>query len=245
MKKIHEFLGRPVVTVLLFALAIGLLAGSGVGGARAALNVQSEIYESTVQLPSIGVQLLENGKVVSGNDTLLKDMLKNKEGPDDAVLKPGKIYKEELAVRNNGSIEEFVRVTVQKYWLDAEGNKAPEMDSDWIQLGFVKNGDWVIDDAATTEERTVLYYTSALPAGKDSTPLMESITLDGKIAEKVTQEVVKNGELTTITTTFIYDGYRLCLKATVDSVQTHSGQEAVKSAWGRSVTASDSTLSLG
>lgn len=240
MAKIRQFLGKPVVTVLLFALAIGLLAGSGVGGARAALNVQSEIYESTVELPSIGVQLLENGKPVSGDSKLLADLLGG-----DKVLKPGKTYSEVLSVRNNGTIDEFVRVTVQKYWLDANGNKAPTMDSDWIQLGFVTDGSWVTDTAASTEERTVLYYTSALPVGAESKPLMESITLDGKVAEKVTQTIVKDGDLTTITTTFVYDGYRLCLKATVDSVQTHSGQAAVKSAWGRSVTVSGNTLSLG
>ena len=245
MKKIHEFLGRPVVTVLLFALAIGLLAGSGVGGARAALNVQSEIYESTVELPSIGVQLLENGKAVSGNDALLKDLLKNSTGTTDNMLKPGKTYSEVLSVYNNGTIDEFVRVTVQKYWLDKDGNKTPAMDSDWIQLGFVKGGDWVIDDAATTEERTVLYYTSALPVGAESKPLMESITLDGTVAQKVTQTSVKEGDLTTITTVFDYDGYKLCLKAAVDSVQTHSGQAAVKSAWGSNVTVSGNTLSLG
>ena len=243
MKKIHEFLSRPVVTVLLFALAIGLLAGSGVGGARAALNIQSEIYESTVVLPTIGVQLLEKkgDKFTPVEGDLLEALL-----GEDKVLKPGKIYKEGLAVRNTGTIDEFVRVTVQKYWLDAKGNKTPAMDSDWIQLGFVTGGGWVIDDAATTEERTVLYYTSALPVGEDSTPLMESITLDGKVAKMVTQtRDPAEGYPATITTTFNYDGYKLCLEATVDSVQTHNGQAAVKSAWGRNVTVSGNTLSLG
>lgn len=239
MAKFRAFLAKPAVTVLLFLLAIGLLTGGGVGGARAALSVQSEVYESTVELPSIGVQLLENGQAVSGDGALMKSMLGG-----DTVLKPGKTYSEVLAVQNNGTIDEFVRVTVQKYWLDSTGAKAPFMDSSWITLGLVTDG-WVVDTAASTEERTVLYYTSALPAGSAPVTFMESVTLDGKIAQKVTQNAVKSGDLTTITTVFDYDGYQLCLKASVDSVQTHSGQEAVKSAWGRSVTVSGNSLSLG
>ena len=239
MAKFREFLAKPVVTVLLFALAIGLLAGSGIGGARAALNEQSEIYKSTVELPTVGVRLLENGAVPK-EGKLLTNLLGG-----DKVLQPGKIYTEELSVENTGSIEEFVRVTVQKYWLNAKGEKAPAMDSSWIHLGFATDG-WVIDDKdpSLTEERTVLYYTSALPAGQASTPLMKTICLDGKVAEKVTQESRTSGSKTIITTTFYYNGYQLCLKATVDAVQINNAQDAIKSAWGRSVTVSGKTLSL-
>ena len=46
MKKIKHFLAKPIVTVLLLVMAVGLLLGSGVQGTRAALNYYSDTYQS-------------------------------------------------------------------------------------------------------------------------------------------------------------------------------------------------------
>ena len=238
MAKFRQFLSKPIVTAILLVLALALLGGGTVDSARAALNLRSEFYDSEVKLPTIGVQLLENGKAVSGKEALLTGFL------GDKMLLPGKTYEEKLAVANNGTIDEFVRVTVLKYWLDPKGDKSPAMDSQWIKLGFVTDGVWTIDKSSSTEERTVLYYGSALKVGETSTLFMNSVTIDGKVAEKVTQEKTVNGSLTTITTTYDYDGYKFCIKATVDSVQTHNAQDAVKSAWGRDVTVSGDSITL-
>ena len=227
MKKIRDFLSRPAVTAVLFLLAAVLLAGSTVTGARAALNIYSENYDAQINLPDIGVALLENEKVVSGKDALLQDLL----GEDEELL-PGKKYPEILAVRNTADIPEYVRVTVYKYWLDEDGKKSHDLDSDWIELGFVTGDGWVIDADSTTEERTVLYYGPILPVGGESSPFLESITINGDIIYKVTQETTTVGGLTTITTTFDYDGYSFCLEASVDAVQTHNAQDAQNSAWG-------------
>ena len=59
MKKFREFLSKPVVTVVLFALALLLLGSGTVGGARAALNIESQYYNSEVELYDIGVALIE------------------------------------------------------------------------------------------------------------------------------------------------------------------------------------------
>lgn len=240
MAKFRQFLAKPVVTIILFALALGLLSTGTIGGARAVLSEFSSVYESQVSTREIGVTLLENGKAVSGSKAMLKDFL-----GDDPQLLPGKRYTETLAVSNSGRIDQFVRVTVQAYWLDPDGNKAPEMDSKWIKLGFVTNNGWKIDASAQTEERTVLYYGSVLPVGRTSTPFLDSVTVDGKVAKMVHQTSVTEDGLTTITTTFDYDGYQLCLCASVDAIQTHNAQEAIKSAWGRNVTVSGDTLSIG
>ena len=45
--------------------------------------------------------------------------------------------------------------------------------------------------------------------------------------------------LTTITTTYEYDGAQFVLEATVDAVQTHNAKDAIKSAWGVDVNISD------
>ena len=91
MKKIREFLSRPVVTVTLFALALVLLGRSTLGGARASLTVESQDYNSQVKTFNIEVALVENGTEVKedGEDggKLLKNLLANN---GDTALKTGK-----------------------------------------------------------------------------------------------------------------------------------------------------------
>ena len=56
---------------------------------------------------------------------------------------------------------------------------------------------------------------------------------------------VKKNYYTTITTTYEYDGAQFVLEASVDAVQTHNAQSAIKSAWGVDVGISDNgALSL-
>ena len=238
MKKFREFLSKPVVTVVLFALALLLLGSGTVGGARAALNIESQYYNSEVELYDIGVALIEqqangNFKVVAGKNALMGET-----SPIGAAIKtdgkllPGKTYSEVLAVRNTAAINEYVRVSVFKYWQDKDGNKVPEMYSKWIQLGFVTGNGWEIDESSTTEERTMLYYGPKVAPGEDTTPFLSTVTIDDTILTKVSQTTdVKNG-VTVITTSYIYNGNRFCIDVIVDSVQDHNAEQAKISAWG-------------
>ena len=239
MAKFRQFLAKPAVTAVLLVLAVALLGSGGVGSARAALNQYSEYYDSEVVLPEIDVTLLENGQAVSGSDVLLNNVLSSGE-----KLHPGKKYdltnSEKLTVYNSGSIEAIVRVTVQQYWKNPNGEKAPLMKAEWIDLGLGGAG-WTIDGASTTKERTVLYYDSFLPPGGETASFLKSITVNSDVTKKVTQTNDGNGK---ITTTYDYNGYQMCIRVKVDAVQTHNAADAVKSAWGKSVTVSGSSITL-
>ena len=224
MKRIRDFLSRPIVTVALFALALVLLGGSTLGGARAALTVESQDYNSQVETSNIKVVLVENGNEVEDEGTLLGDLL---ERNGDETLKTGKHYNETLAVKNTGAIDAYVRVSVYKYWLDG-GEKYPAMDSKWIQPGFVTGSGWSIDKASTTEERTILYYSPVLASGDTSSPFLNYVYIDNAAAKQVTQETEDN----VITTTYVYNGKSFCLEVHVDGVQTHNADKAKTSAWG-------------
>ena len=238
MKKFREFLSKPVVTVVLFALALLLLGSGTVGGARAALNIESQYYNSEVELYDIGVALIEqqangNFKVVAGKNALMGETSPIGTAiKTDGKLLPGKTYSEVLAVRNTAQIDEYVRVSVFKYWQDANGNKAPEMYSKWIQLGFVTGNGWEIDESSTTEERTMLYYGPKVAPGEDTTPFLSTVTIDDTILTKVHQDVFKEDGITKIQTTYIYNGNRFCIDVIVDSVQDHNAEQAKISAWG-------------
>lgn len=240
MKKFREFLSKPVVTVVLFALALLLLGSGTVGGARAALNIESQYYNSEVELYDIGVALIEqqtngNFKVVAGKNALMGESTPVAAAiKKDGKLRAGVRYPEVLAVRNTAEINEYVRVSVFKYWVDEKGNKFPEMDSNWIQLGFVTGNGWTIDKTpgSSTEERTILYYEPVLAPGEESTPFLSSVLIDNALVNKVKESQETIGDKTVIKWEYIYNGKQFCLEVIVDSVQDHNAEQAKISAWG-------------
>lgn len=250
MMKKKKFPFRVTTAVLLSASAV-LLIGSTVGSTRAALTYYSENYGAEVTVSNIGVSLLENGETVSRRDydsngewnetsgALLADL-------QEETIVPGKEYDEALAVSNSGSIDSYVRVILNKSWTDSEGSTDPNLSPDLIDLNLLTDNGWIIDEDASTAERTILYYTNILPAGETTPALSDTVRIDPAVADKVTEEVTtdENG-YKTITFTYAYDGYTFELEAEVNAVQTHNAQDAIKSAWGVDVdVADDGTISL-
>ena len=233
----------PKITVLLLAASAVLLVGSGVGSARAALTYYSENYSAQMNMQSIGVSLVENDTVVSSRDYVSDDqwegttegtLLANMLGEDETFT-PGKRYDEAISVKNSGNIDTFVRVILTKSWQDAEGKKNTSLSPDLIELNFLTDNGWVIAEDQSTPERTVLYYTKALPVGESTTALSDTI----RVNEAIAQDVTKTVEGNTIRYTYKYDGYSFHVNAEVDAVQTHNAQEAIKSAWGVDVSVND------
>lgn len=272
---IRKILASPAVTVALFAVAAVMLLTSTIGGTRAALTYQSENYIAQVALDHIGVTLLENEKEISWryytreSDTqyklitetgkLLTNMLAEGE-----KLQLGKQYEEKLAVANSGGIDEYVRVTIYKYWLPAETEKKAaesadeklpsrpkmqELDPNLIHLNLVNQDVWLKDTEASGneesnvyKERTVLYYKNILKVGEMTEPFCDSLTIDREIASKVREEVTTDGNYTTIKTIYAYDGVEFVVEVEVDAVQDHNAQDAILSAWGRRVEIENGSL---
>ena len=226
--------------IILVASSAIMLAASTIGSTKATLTYMSDNYLAQIDIKSIGVTLTENGNDVSWRDykhkdddwseatgMLLGDMLKDA-GDEKLIL--DKKYDEKLAVKNSGSIDEYVRVTVQHYWADKEtGDKLSKLDPSKIQIDFTNDG-WTEDKSAET----------ILKKGQTSNDFTDKISISGDIAAIVgqTSQTDDNG-LTTITTTYEYDGASFVLEATVDAVQTHNAEDAIKSAWGVDVNISD------
>lgn len=250
MKRTKKTSHGKATTILLGASAV-LLLSSAIGSTRAALTYYSDNYTAKVTVSQIGVSLLENGDVVASRDyngdkwnetseALLQDMI-----PKGDKLVPGKSYEEELTVKNSGSIDEYVRVSIVKSWVDKDGKKETTLTPDLIELNLTNAG-WIVDESASTAERTVLYYTTPLAPGEAAKPFADTLRIDNSVAERMTQTSVtdENG-YTTITTTYDYDGVTFNVEAQVDAVQTHNAEDAIKSAWGVDAQISeDGTLSL-
>ena len=234
-------------------LALFLLMGliflvSTVGGTRAAL-IESETYETQFEMYHIGITLNEGGKPltwrnyqdgdwhVNADTELLKDLTE---------IKYGQLYKEELSVTNSGQIDEYVRVTIYKYWLDENGQKTSALDAKLIHLNLTDDADWILDTDYSTDERTVLYYALPLESGKTTPLFLNSIILDGSIKNYIIQtETAPDADgYTVVTNIYKYDGKTFCIDVEADGVQTHNAKEAAQSAWGRAITISGDRLSL-
>ena len=256
----------PVMTGILFLLAAVLLFAGTVGGTQAALTVKSNNYYSAFDLDHIGVTLYENGTAVAfrnyGNKAASGftekqggNLVLNSLG-DDKDLRIGKQYPFEIMAQNTGTIDQYVRVTIRKYWVEqasAAGSK------DWfhgdsgtkildeiyqpkyIQLGYkgaensYNSGKWVLDSGSHTEERDIYYYNGILEPGASTEPLFDSLSISKSVAKECvkTTETTADGKIKT-TYTYAYDGYAFVVEAEVDAVQTHHASKAMTNAWGTS-----------
>lgn len=242
---IKRFLRSPITTVALFVIAAGLILGGGVSATRAALTARSEFFGAQIELSDIETAITENGEVVGGKeDSQAKDALLG----EKRFLKPNKLelsedgslsnfeigrtYDEVLAVRNIGNIDQYVRVTVRKYWEGADGKKRTDLDPDLIVLNYPEGNGWVIDTDASTPERTVLYYqdiircedndkTENAGASQDTKPFVDKLTISSDVLTSMTGDE------------YDYEDVTFRIEAEVDAVQTHNDQEAMMGAWGR------------
>lgn len=244
---------KRLAPVLLLGGSISLFLLSAVGSARAALTYYSENYAMEMTVSSIGVTLEENEKTVSyrnylendwsdsGSGQLLQHLTKEGAGK----LEPGRQYPERLQVTNSGAIDSYVRVILYKSWQDEAGNKITTLSPDLIELEFTQDSGWVIDEKASTEERTVLYYTRPLLSGESTPALCESLCVAPEIFRWIQQETRTTEEGEIIHFSRQYEGCWMNLEAEVDAVQTHNAEEAIRSAWGVDVEIEeDGTLGL-
>ena len=243
---------RKKATWLMVGAACVLLLCSTIGSTRAALTYYSDNYVAKITVSQIGVSLLENGAAVSSRDydgdewnvatnsgaggaqaadgtagsasangALLIGMLGEGER-----LALNKKYEEKLSVKNSGSIDEYVRVRVYRYWMK-DGKKVTTLSPDLIDLHFVNTDRWVRSGEETTE-CVELFYKGALASGEETAAFADTIRIDGRLASEASVETKGN----TVTTTYKYDGVEFHVDVEVDAVQTHNAQDAIKSAWG-------------
>lgn len=255
-RKVKDILKGSAGTWLLLGAAAFFLLGSTVGSASAALTYFSENYTAQVAMYDIGVTLVETS-VGGTNDISSRDYSGSNDAwnetqgellaymldETDGELHLGHAYQEELAVKNSGNIDQYVRVRIYKYWTDENGEKLQDLAPSLIDLNLTDSG-WIMDEASETEERVSLYWPQILAPGETTAALSDTLTIDSSVASKVTTVTEEQDGVTRTITTFNYDGAVFHLEAEVDAVQTHNAQEAIRSAWGVDVTVSDGTLSL-
>jgi hypothetical protein len=269
----------PKVLIVLFVFSFILLSFTTIAGASATLNEKEEDKRVKIAMKKIGICLEESrdgGKSYEtisyrGWDEGKQEWVSNDPGKifTDEEVKAGvhlgqwQDYKFRVAENTQGTIDEYVRVVVYKYWakVDASGNtvKDPSLNTDYIDLDFntVPNGSekdgWIMDPSTVkSKECRVLYYNmpiSPTSYGEDidkepefatyTDNFITGFTISGDIKTKYKKTVEKKDGVTTTKYEYFYDGCTFVIEMEADAVQTHNAKEAIKSAWGVDVKIDD------
>lgn len=132
-----------------------------------------------------------------------------------------------------------MRVSVNRYWVDEDGNKATDLLPKLIELGWSDSG-WVtatgtvLSKADMNKEQTVFYSKNPLAVG-DSLTFATTLRINPDIlgAAKVDKvDKGQHGDVYYVTTYYDYDNHKFAIDVEVASVQTHNAADAIKSAWG-------------
>ena len=261
-----KFLRSPVVTGLMFLLAIALLVTGSIGSTQAALQIRSQNHISTYALKHIGVTLRENGKRIAfrnygsqaasgfteqqNGNIVLSNLGSDKE------VKVGKQYPCAITAQNTGTIDQYVRVTIRKYWVKDvsdpggkgwfkfnSGSQTKITDDiynpDYILLtsnagditSTYNTTNWYRDDSFS-KECDVYYHKGILKPNETTEPLFNYLAISNEISKYKTVNVSTDGNTTIYT--YAFDGYGFVVEAEVDAVQTHHARAAMISAWGTS-----------
>lgn len=260
-------------TSLLFLALIGLvsvlLIFTAVGGIAAELQTISDPYNSEFAMKDIGITLQEKGEkdddfkaVGYRNYAINNDKGEWVRGSSPLFssidsVEFGRKYSEEFRVLNSGTIDEYVRVKIYKYWVDGTDKKNYGLDPSKIilKLGDTElkdlkgeNNGWIVDSNETTVERVTMYYSMPITHGEATGLFADSLTIDSSVGE-MSRSVVKEETIDGITyTTYSfsgkYNGNYFCVEIEADAIQTHNVEKAVKSVWGRNISIDKSTKKL-
>lgn len=239
--------------------AIGLTGA--VGATQAALTYESEDYQARIAQTHLGVALMEQsgesedaivvnvggeaerlGFKGSKDGKLLQQ--KSGEGEDASLLVlagdkkmiPNKPYTEKIFAKNASNMDEYVRLTIRKFWINANGEKLYNISPALIELGIAEKSGWKLSEDESTDEMLVFYFTGALAAGQMTPAVIDSIKLSPAVTEM--SEYLKSMNAGSA-------DLQICLAAEVDAVQTNHVADAVKSAWGVNLDDLNKTLGLG
>ena len=165
---------------------------------------------------------------------------------------PGKKYEERIAARNGSDINEYVRLTVKKYWVDSDKNKDTRMDPELIKLSYggkaYNSSAWAINEKEHTKESDTYYLRNMLSGGETSADLFDTLQIDAAVydlGDVKTTTTHTDTNKTVITYKYDYDDFTFYIEADVQAIQTHNVNDAIGSLWGVSnVSAGNGTVTV-
>lgn len=251
MKKLKT---KNKIIIIVLILVIIIILIEIINNIQNIKKINTELLAAgTIYMENIGVSIVENNNIVawrnygdSGQWNENKGNLFYKMIGEGENLVIGKKYANEIKIRNTGAIDEYVRVTINKNWVDESENIIRMLEPQRIELQIPdESSNWIKDENSSNNSKTIFYYKKPLLKGQDTEPILNAIKISPNTINNYTytKAVTADGEI--ITTKNNYDGIRFKIDIEVAAVQNNNAEDAILSAWGKIVEISaDGTLRL-
>ena len=178
---------------LLMGVTAAMVVAVAVSGSLAAVSASGRQATNKLAAPTLNVDISAVNQIVDVDATHIV--------PGDTLDKDATTFN----VSNSQEISEYTRVTIQKFWLDADGSKDPEKDAGLLTMDV--SGDWMKAEGGisfSSGETDVFYLNHPLKPGET-------------VALPLTIQVSNEADDS-------YQGARIQLEVTVDSVQYVKGE---------------------
>lgn len=194
---------RKLTIAMLAILLVSLVYQGTMAVMQEVTNVDAKMNAAT-----LGITIVQNDDI-------------SKEASEHITFEnalPGSVLKQNLKVHNSQDKDVYIRVTMSKYWTDANNEKLVNADAKLIEL-LAEWNDWiVIDDGANSNNEMMYFYYKK--------PLLPSQTTPAFIDSIRCSSDLKNDE---------YADYQMKVDIEVDAIQTVGAQDAILSEWGMNV----------
>ena len=161
---------------------------------------------------NLGIELME-GKTEEGTQTL----------SDGTVVldnvSPGATIDKQLYVENVKESPSYIRVTLTKYWEDADGVKLPEKAAEQIIVDPLDETNWIVQRDKANDEVIYMYYKAPIETGEVTTNFLNQV----KIAQSGAD--LDNS----------YTNLKAKVDVEVDAIQQYAAQDAILAEWGLEV----------
>lgn len=168
--------------------ATAVLVMSAVAGGTLAAGQATAENPVTAPLAAATLNIEWNGQQNVSAPVLLEVQNYNLMPADVIELTDG------YSVKNTGSVDSYIRVTVTKHWVDEAGNKLTDLDASNITL-TADSANWIQAESffndRTMNETQVFYYKYPVPAGGFTTKLLEELEISASIGNEYTNKQVQ------------------------------------------------------
>lgn len=206
------------VKLTISLILIGAVAAGG--GTLAAFQAATSTTEK-VSTTELGIDIVQ--KADTGKKT---QVLSDEDGFEGVTYTgmPGDVVDEKIYVENVKSQPCYVRVTINRCWLNAQGERDRSVPGDdrYIdprEIDILRdNDDWlVLDGDEEYGEVIYCYYKRPLEAGASTANVMDQFSI-------LKESVAENGNK--------YVGYGSRITFDADAIQTIAAQDAMLAEWG-------------
>ncbi|MEG0275631.1 MAG: TasA family protein [Coprobacillus sp.] len=179
----------------LIMLGFGLIMTITVGGTYAVFQADGEAVTTQMTTTSLDISL-EGSRSQIQFDNLVA----------------GQPISKQLSVKNTKETPLYTRVTIKKYWLNANNEKDFDASSSQIKLNYNQK-EWLRASNDENGEEVVLYYKNALAQNQKTENFLESIVVPKDLG---------NAD----------QGKKFALDIRVDAIQAYNVKDAMLNQWG-------------